>query len=463
MTARGVLARGLGLLGVIVLARLLGPTAFGQLSIGLAAVVFAGLFSDAGLGSALVRRPTPPAPEDCRALVGLQAGIGALLAAVTAIAGVLLDAPVVGLTAVMLASMPISAFKVPGYIFLERDLRYRAQFTVEVAEIVSYTLLSISLVLLGFGVWGVAASTVLRALCGVLAMSRVAPGSIRRPALDIRRLRPILGFGAQFQAVAVVAALRDQGLNIGIGAIGGFALLGAWSVANRLLQIPYLLFEALWRVSFPGMARLIEIHADMRGSVERGLAQVATATGGLVCVLAAAGPTFVIVAFGEEWRRAGVILPWASAAMAIVGPISVAAAGYLFATGRARLVLIATLVHTIVLVGIGLGLLTPLGTSALGIGLFIGGLVDGIMLGGPLQRHLGVRLRRPLLLPVAAAYVVGATGLLVRPMLGDSLASLVGLGAGALLGYVALLAALRPALIGEIMRSGKNIWSSRSA
>jgi len=463
VTARGVIARALGLVGVIVLARLLGPSAFGELSIGLAAVVFAGLFSDAGLGSAFVRRATPPASDDTRALVGLQVAIGAALAAATAVAAMLAGARVVGLTAVMLASTPISAFKVPGYITLERDLRYRSQFTVEVTELASYSILSISLVVLGFGVWGVAASTILRALCGLAAMSRVAPGSIRLPSWHVRRLRPVLGFGAQFQSVVVIAAIRDQGLNIGVGAIGGFSILGAWSVANRLLQVPYLLFEALWRVSFPGMARLIEVGADVRGAVERGLGQIATVTGALVCMLVAAGPTFVIVAFGEAWRPAGIILPWAGAALAVAGPISVAAAGYLFATDRAHLVLVATVIHTIVLLGIGLGLLAPLGTSALGIGLFTAGLVDAFLLGLPLRRHLGVRLGRPLSMPVAVAFAVGAGGLVLRPVLSDNVASFLALGAGALILYVVLLAVMRPVQIREILDARKSLWPSRYA
>ena len=33
-------------------------------------------------------------------------------------------------------------------------------------------------------------------------------------------------------------------------------MLGYWSLANRLMQVPFWVFQALWRVSYPTMARL---------------------------------------------------------------------------------------------------------------------------------------------------------------------------------------------------------------
>jgi O-antigen/teichoic acid export membrane protein len=67
----------------------------------------------------------------------------------------------------------------------------------------------------------------------------------------------MLGFGLKFEAVELVNSGGAQLLNIGVAGIGGLAVLGLWTLAWRIAQIPYLLFGALWRVSYPAAAQLL--------------------------------------------------------------------------------------------------------------------------------------------------------------------------------------------------------------
>ena len=67
----------------------------------------------------------------------------------------------------------------------------------------------------------------------------------------------LLGFGVRYQAVGLLHMLRDQGVNIAVASFGGVAVLGLWGVAWRIIQMPFSFFAALWRVSFPGMSRLV--------------------------------------------------------------------------------------------------------------------------------------------------------------------------------------------------------------
>ena len=64
-------------------------------------------------------------------------------------------------------------------------------------------------------------------------------------------------------------------VNLVVAAAGGTQLLGYWSLANRLLQVPFWLLQALWRVSYPTMARLRAHGEDTRhtrcGLASRGL------------------------------------------------------------------------------------------------------------------------------------------------------------------------------------------------
>ena len=107
------------------------------------------------------------------------------------------------------------------------------------------------------------------------------------PRLTLGTLRSMLGFGLGFQAVGLSALARNQGVNLVVAAAGGTQLLGYWSLANRLMQVPFWLFQALWRVSYPTMARLRALGEDTRLTVERFARVTALASGAMLAPLAA--------------------------------------------------------------------------------------------------------------------------------------------------------------------------------
>ena len=121
-------------------------------------------------------------------------------------------------------------------------------------------------------------------------------------------------------------------------------MLGLWSVAWRIIQIPVSLFAALWRVSFPGMSRLVAAKEDVGSTIERVIALVAIGTGVLVAPLAASASAWIHVLIGAQWANAASAIPPACFAMTFGVPISVALAGYLWAIGAASVPLRATLV-----------------------------------------------------------------------------------------------------------------------
>ena len=80
LIGRGTALRALGLLTNLVLARILVPQEFGELAIGLTVVALASLFVTGGLGSALVRRSTPPRRSELQGVLAMQLMLGGLIA-----------------------------------------------------------------------------------------------------------------------------------------------------------------------------------------------------------------------------------------------------------------------------------------------------------------------------------------------------------------------------------------------
>ena len=220
-----VAGRGLVILliafgGTVVLARLLTPQDFGIVAIGTAVVVVVALFSDGGLGAALIRRPEPPTMEELQSLTGLQLVVTVGLALVFALVAAPLGL-VAEIVALMSFSMPIVAFQFPGKIMLERNLSYRPLAVFEVAQTFTYYGWAIGFVLAGAGVWALASATVAMRVVGLLFMARISPVGLVRPRFSMRKMRTLLGFGVRFQAVNATYLLRDLCLSTFTAALAG--------------------------------------------------------------------------------------------------------------------------------------------------------------------------------------------------------------------------------------------------
>jgi len=406
---RSVGLRLLQLVGLLVLGRLLTPADFGAVAIGLVFVGVITVASQAGIGATLIRRPEPPSRDDLATLLGFQLGVATALAAV--VAGAALGFGREGrVTALMVASLPLVAVRAPGVVVLERRLDYRAIVYSDFADTLVYYGWAVATVAAGWGVWGLASAVVPRAVAGSTVILAATREALVRPAISPRILRGLLGFGVRLQAIDVVNLVRDQGLNVGVAAISGLSGLGAWTFAYRIMQMPYMLFTTLWRVSFPAMSRLVGAGEDMKPLIERGVALTAIATGAVLVPLTASAPVAIPAILGERWDHVPAVIPWASLGLMIGGPISVAVAGYLYAIGDARTPLRATIAHTAAWLAVALALLRPVGLAAIGLGWLVASLVDAVVLGRSAARAAGARVIPPLVLPTVLAVVAGGLG-----------------------------------------------------
>ena len=403
LTVRAAAGQAVAFAGTLVLAHQLSPATFGVVAFGATVVVIGDFFADGGLGAALIRQAHQPTVRELRTLLALQLGMAVLLALVITLIG--LQAGTAGaVTAVMTSSLPLLALRAPHAIVLERDLRYGPIASVDFTESVVHYTWAIVTVSLGWGVWGLASATVVRALAGAVLLMKASPLGLITPRLDIDALRSMLAFGVRFQAVGLAGLIRTQGVNLVIAAAGGQLLLGYWSLATRLLQVPFWLFQALWRVSYPTMARLRSLGDDTRRVVERLARMTALASGAMLAPLAASAHSLVPGLFGTAWAHAADPMPWASAGLMVSGPISVATAGYLYSEHDARTPLNATVVNGVIWVALTAVLLGPVGIAAAGISWMLASWAEALIFSRALRRRAGLRIERVILVPVAIGF-----------------------------------------------------------
>ncbi len=436
LTIREAGAQVVAFIGTLVLAHLLSPTDLGMVAFGTTVVTIGNFFADGGLGAALIRRADHPTVDELRALLALQLILAIVIALAVAIVG--FRAGTTGaVTAIMACSLPLLALRAPHAIALERALEYRPIAATEFAESLVFYGWAIATVEAGWGVWGVASAAIARSLAGSVLMTVASPLKLIRPRLVRGALRSMLGFGIGFQAIGLAALARNQGVNLVVVAIGGERLLGYWAVAYRLMQLPFWALQALWRVSYPTMARLRAQGEDTRVTVER-FARVTALVSGVVLAPLAVSADFVVPAlFGANWAPSAAPLPWASAGLLVSGPISVAAAGYLYSESDVRTPLVATIINGVVWIALTAILLRPLGIAAVGISWMVASWTEAVLFARALWRA-GVAVSRMIQVPVAVAVASALLALAVQTPLSSRLIPGIASATVAVAAYLAL-------------------------
>jgi O-antigen/teichoic acid export membrane protein len=436
LTIRAAGAQAVAFAGTLALAHLLSPATLGMVAFGTTIVTIGNFFADGGLGAALIRRADHPSVDELRTLLAVQLVLAFVIA--LAVAAVGFQAGTTGaVTAIMACSLPLLALRAPHAIALERALAYRPIAATEFAESLVYYGWAIATVEAGWGVWGVASAAIARALAGSVLMTAASPLKLIAPRLVRGTLRSMLGFGIGFQAVGLAALARGQGVNLVVVAIGGESMLGYWSVAYRLMQVPFWVFQALWRVSYPTMARLRAHGEDTRLIVQRFARVTALAAGAVLAPLAVSAHFVVPALFGADWAPAAAPLPWACAGLVVSGPISVAAAGYLYSEKDVRTPLVATIVNGAVWIAIAALLLRPLGVAAVGLAWMVASWTEAALFSRALWRA-GVAVSSMIAVPVAVAVASALLAYAVQAPMPSSLVPGIATAIVALAAYLGL-------------------------
>lgn len=462
VAARGLVIIVVGFGGTVVLARLLTPHDFGVIALGTAVLMVVALFSDGGLGSALIRREEQPSALELESLTGFQLAVSCAAILVAALSA-LLFGQIAEVVALMVCSTPFVALLFPGKIMLERSLSYRPLALVEVAQVVTYYVSAIALVAAGLGIWGLASATVIMRIAAATTMMLVSPVGFVHPRLSWHAMQPLLGFGLRFQAASMTWLIRDQGLSAAIAVIAGTVTLGFWTLSRRLLEVPLLLFESLIRVSFPTMSQLVARKENPARLIERGAGMTVVAGGIFLTALAGGAPGLIPGLFGQQWQEASYAVPGACLGLALGGSVAAASQGYLYAVGDANVPLRASVYQTVVWFAVALPLLPFLGVFAIGVGWCASAIAESFVLARGVRARTDARVGRAVMEPIVLGTIAGALGWLVADLGGKTLWS--GLAGGILASALFLLGLLlfrRPLVFETYRFAGQSMRAALS-
>jgi len=313
----------LQLLVLAVLARLLTPTEFGVVTAALVVIGFANIFSQLGVGPALVQRPTLERRHIDTAftttvLFGLSLAaltwIGAPLAArffrIDAVAPVL---------RALAGLFFLTGIGVVAESLVKRDLRFKWLANLEVATYaVGYGAVGIIGAAAGWGVWALVAGEIARSALRSSVLLWAHPPRLR-PTVQRAAFRELMYFGGGFTVARAANYLALQGDNLVVGRALGPAALGLYGRAYSMMNAPSGIGAILDNVLFPAMARVQHDPRRLARAYHRGVATLGIVILPLSAMLFVVAPEAVHVVLGPRWAE-------------VVAPFRVLALGMLFRT-----------------------------------------------------------------------------------------------------------------------------------
>lgn len=327
--------QGLLLAFSLLLARILGPDAYGVIAQAAIFISLSTLLMDQGITAALINSKSV-----ARTQVGAASGLNITLGAVLAVAAVVSATPLAVFFAtpelsqvlvVLGIGLMLKAFAVVPRMMLVRAFDFKSQAVLDVSATLLGGVGGVIAALAGADYWALVMQILVTdALTALLLTVRARPPL---PNLRFTTLWSTMGFSSRVLFSNLVSYTVQNLDSILIARTMSTQSLAYYSLAYRVLTTPTLLVgQVVTRVLFPAMSRVLHTGGDAAALIAKSTQTISLLTFPGMALIAVSAPITVPLVVGEAW------LP--------VVPILV-----VFAVGGARASV--TTVNTSVVMGLG--------------------------------------------------------------------------------------------------------------
>ena len=296
---------GMGFVVSIFLARLLEPADFGLIAMVMVIIGIAGIFSDVGLGTALIQRRRVR-PIHYASVFFFNISVGALLTALTYfsapfIADFYNNVELIPLTQVISLSFVIGAFSAVQSTKLRKELNYALLAKMGFAASLVSGIVGVSLAFYGAGVWALVISTLTQ---GIVYNIIIWSVSHWKPSLafSLKALMQLWAFGFRMFLSAVLDTIFTRLDIIIIAKLFPPATLGFFNRAKSLDQMVIAYSSgSLMSVLFPVLSKVQNDLPRFQQIIKKSLGVIIFVTFFLLGGLFLVSHELVIMLFGEKW------------------------------------------------------------------------------------------------------------------------------------------------------------------
>jgi lipopolysaccharide exporter len=468
VVALSVTAHGLGVIRLLILARLLTPRDFGVVATAVVVISLFEAFSTTGTSLALIRRrPGPPRQLfDTAWTLGLiRGGVVAVLLVIFAPAVArFFDSPEAVAVVRVMALVPLMSGLINvGVVEFRKELTFGPHYLLHTSGAVADLCVAVPLALWHANAWALVGGWL--AMTAVLVIGSYGLHPYRpSPRLDAKEAAELLGYARWILGSAAISWFLTNGVQAVVGRLAGVQALGLYQMASRIAYLPTTPVTAVVAgVTVAGYAELQERTARVRQAYLKVLTVVVVTTVPLAVGLALYGADLVRIVLGSRW--VGVVAVVQVLAFAgLCKSITATAAPVFQALNRPRNQTIAGLLELGVLAGLLVPFMLrmgPVGAAAAAAVGAVGGSAASLFI---VSRFLEIPARR--LVPILGSPFVACLPFVVaRYWFAAPIAAPVGLGGALLLSgilYVAtlvLLDRLHLCNLDPVLRSRGRDWS----
>jgi O-antigen/teichoic acid export membrane protein len=310
---RNMVARAMGLVSMIVLARQLSPSDFGLVSITEVLLNFIAVFGVTGVFEFLVSYRGTDRSEINQSAFWFNAIMGLGVATVLILAAPLWaenhgDARIIPLSILVSGIFLMSCLQILPKSILSQRLDFETQTRVQAPFIILIPLGKIVFAFLGFGVYSLLIPTLFFSVVQTILFYRAVQWDFHW-ALFAHRWREIYGFTKHLIGTTFLTRITDEGDKFIVGKFLGLEALGIYNLASQLAQ----LFTAnigtitnqIFAAAFPKYAHDRKLMLERYLQVTKVIAFFSFPIMG--CMAVAAEPLITLV-YTEKWSAA--ILPF---------------------------------------------------------------------------------------------------------------------------------------------------------
>ena len=328
---------------VTLLARILGPDAFGVIAVLMIVGDLSRLLSEAGLAEATIQRRTVSS-EQQSTLYWLNLAFGVLVFVIIVGLAPLIER-VFGfpelreLVSAVAFAVIFTAAGTQMQSMIRRNLDFgKMVFAANFSLFVGLCVMAVSVTVYAQGiwsfVWGVLAEAIVRLL--ILAVFAFRGGFLPGFHFSLRKVKGMLAFGGYRAGGMLANFFAGRADQILIGAFFSAASLGIYNLAYNFSSLPVKKINSVvTRVAFPAFSRLQDDRSRLREGYVSMIGYLSIVTAPLMAGLAGTAPVLVPFVFGEEWSE-GVPLIQVVLLYAFIGALTGPVGTLIMGTGHAN-------------------------------------------------------------------------------------------------------------------------------
>jgi len=420
--------KGLGLVISIILARLLGPDAFGQVAL---LTVFANLsltFIESGLSTALVQSKEADDRDYSTVFyitLGLSLVIIVLWQLLAPAMAAFYDSPeMIAPLRFYAFSLILSAFNSIQTARMQREMRFREMMYCNLSATVVSGAVGIALAFLGFGLWSLVIYFFAQIAMSSIAMLFVLRW-LPRSRFSMDSAKRLYGFGIKMLAAGIITTLYNDLRPLIIGKKFSTAALGYYERGQRFSStISLNLDAAVQSVMFPVLSRAQDDRAQFCAILSKTKNLGAFIIFPAMLGMAAVAEPVVQLLLGNEWLPCIIFVQLLCIGEAQV-PITTANLLAVKSLGRSDIYAKQEVLRRVLmLIVLAISVFCFDSVEAIAVGFVISAWIDAVVTTLPLIRLLGTNLRQqflPLAKSMAASLIMAgavyAVGLIDMPML----------------------------------------------